>query len=97
MMLTQPRPLWKSTTAPYLMSMYTERDHRQRGHATRIVHEAPRWARAQGCDVMLLHASAYGEAIYRRAGFSFTREMRLRLKEGPGRRGTKRRRKTKTR
>jgi len=76
LMEVQPRPHWKGTTAAYLLSMFTERDHRGEGHATRIVRAATRWTKAQGIPVMLLHASRFGEPIYTREGFQRTTEMR---------------------
>jgi len=63
------------------MSMFTEPAHRGKGHASRIVREAVRWARAHGYDAITLHASDYGESIYRREGFTRTMEMRLRLRD----------------
>ncbi|HEX9340024.1 MAG TPA: GNAT family N-acetyltransferase [Thermoplasmata archaeon] len=75
-MAVQPRPLWKGTRAAYLLSMFTEPSHRGRGHATRVVRAAVRWAKARGIDVMLLHASRFGEPIYRKEGFEPTTEMR---------------------
>ena len=80
LMPRQPRPSWNGPSVPYLMSMYTEPALRGKGCATRIVREAIRWARAHGYDAMTLHASDYGEAIYRREGFGRTMEMRLRLR-----------------
>jgi len=77
LMQIQPRPKWKGTTAAYLLSMFTEPGHRGRGHGARIVREAIRFAKVRGIDVMLLHASAFGEPIYTRLGFERTREMRL--------------------
>lgn len=82
LMPVQPRPHWRGTTAGYLLSMFTEPDARGKGHANRIVRAAIRWAKGRGVRVMLLHASRFGEPIYRRLGFESTTEMRLRL-EGP--------------
>jgi len=76
LMDAQPRPGWKTTSAAYLLSMFTEPGHREEGHATRIVRAAIRWAKARGVPVMLLHASDFGEPVYRRLGFKRTREMR---------------------
>lgn len=81
MMPIQPRPGSNTSTAPYILSMYTEHAHRKEGHATRIVREAIRWARARGCNMVVLHASEFGETVYLRQGFTRTREMRLRLKD----------------
>ncbi len=79
LMPSQPRPGWKGTTAPYLMSMFTEKAYRGQGHATRITREAIRWSKARGYTVLLLHASKYGKPIYLREGFLEGNEMRLRL------------------
>jgi len=79
LMPSQPRPTWKGTVAPYLMSMYTERAYRGQGHATRITREAIRWSRARDFTVLLLHASKFGKSIYLREGFVEGNEMRLRL------------------
>ncbi len=78
----QPRPHWKGTTAAYLLSMFTEPDHRGEGHATRIANAAIKWAKARGIPVMLLHASPYGESLYARLGFERTTEMRKFLHNG---------------
>ena len=81
----QPRPGRSGTAAAYLLSMFTESDHRGEGHATRIVRAAIRWARSRGIPIMLLHASDFGEPIYRRLGFERTREMRRSLVRAPRR------------
>ncbi len=92
-MPSQPRPGWKGTTAPYLMSMFTEKPYRGQGAATRITREAIRWSKARGFSVLLLHASRFGRRIYLREGFLEGNEMRLRLSEwGPGRGAVKKRR-----
>ncbi len=69
-MNVQPRPNWAGTRVAYLLSMFTEPSHRGKGHATRIVRAAVSWAKARGIGVMLLHASRFGEPIYRREGSS---------------------------
>jgi len=81
LMPSQPRPLWKGTVAPYLMSMYTEKPYRGQGHATRITREAIRWSQRRGYTTLLLHASKLGKPIYLREGFVEGNEMRLRLAE----------------
>jgi GNAT superfamily N-acetyltransferase len=77
-----PRPRTRGGVAPYLMSMYTEREDRGRGHASRVVRAALEWAKAHGYPIVILHASDEGKGIYERAGFRGTSEMRLRL-DGP--------------
>ncbi len=79
LMPSQPRPLWKGTLSPYLMSMYTERRFRGQGYATQITREAIRWSRARGYTMLLLHASKFGKPMYAREGFVEGNEMRLRL------------------
>jgi len=74
-----PRPQTRGGYAPYLMSMYTEREDRGRGHASMVVRAALRWAKAHGYPVVILHASDEGKGVYERAGFRGTSEMRLRL------------------
>jgi len=65
--------------------MYTEREDRGHGHATRLVRAAIRWAKAHGHPVVLLHASGQGRRIYEGLGFAPTSEMRLRM-DASGRR-----------
>ncbi len=89
LMPSQPRPGWKGTVTPYLMSMYTERAHRGQGYATRITREAIRWSKARGFTTLLLHASKFGKPIYAREGFRDGNEMRLRL-SGQSPSGTRR-------
>ncbi len=81
LMPSQPRPGWKGTVSPYLMSMFTEEAYRGRGLATRITREAIRWSKARGYTVLLLHGSRFGKPIYLREGFTEGNEMRLRLSE----------------
>ncbi len=74
-----PRPWTRGDRAPYLMSMYTEREDRGKGYATLVVDAATRWARAHGHKVVILHASDEAKGIYEKAGFRQTSEMRLRF------------------
>lgn len=75
----QPFPEGGPNIVPYLLSMFTEPDHRGRGLATRIVREAKRWCRENGYRVLTLHASHRGYRVYTRTGFTRTREMRIRF------------------
>ncbi len=91
-----PRPWTRGDRAPYLMSMYTEREDRGKGYATMVVDAAIRWAKARGHKVVILHASDEGQGIYEKAGFRPTSEMRLRFdrpREPPARGRSGRRRK----
>lgn len=75
-----PRPGWTSTRQAYLLSMYTEPEHRGKGYASRITGQALRWSKAAGLERMTLHASDQGRGVYERLGFEGTREMRRSLK-----------------
>lgn len=75
----QPRPDAPQRFEPYLMSMFTERDARGRGHATRIVRAAAAFARREGYPRLRLHASSAGRPVYERLGFVRSWEMRLDL------------------
>lgn len=74
-----PRPWTRGDHAPYLMSMYTEREDRGKGYATMVVDAAIRWSRVHNHKVIILHASDEGKGIYEKAGFRQTSEMRLRF------------------
>lgn len=76
----QVRPKSSVSRVPYLMSMYTETDFRNMGVASLIVNNAIEWAKENGFDRMLLHASRAGRNVYEKFGFKETSEMRLWLK-----------------
>ena len=75
----QPSPRYTVTEMPYLMSMYTDPDYRNRGLATMIVNRAIKLARGRGYPRLVLHASEMGEPVYASLGFQRTTEMRLAL------------------
>lgn len=68
----RPRRAW-------IVNMYTERSHRRRGLARRLMEEMIRWCRAQRMTAVYLHASDEGRALYESLGFTPTNEMSLRL------------------
>ncbi|MHB1907854.1 MAG: GNAT family N-acetyltransferase [Nitrososphaerales archaeon] len=74
----QPHP---GKTSPskeaYLMSMYTKKEHRGKGFATKIVKEAIKWAKKKGYSSLNLHASFMGRPVYKKLGFKRTHEMVL--------------------
>jgi len=76
---TQPHPKVRLGPVPYLLSMYTEPEHRGNRLASRIVLAAMRWARREGYPRMTLHASDMGRNVYSRAGWKRTWEMRAKL------------------
>jgi GNAT superfamily N-acetyltransferase len=75
----QPRPQWSSMVQPYLLSMYTEPEFRNRGVASMVVKEAVKWCKENGYERLMLHASEMGRGLYSRLGFKRTWEMRLNL------------------
>lgn len=77
---SQPRPGLPGLRVPYLLSMFTEPTCRGRGYGTSILRAALVWSRRRGYDRMLLHASEMGRAIYEKAGFERTTEMRRKLR-----------------
>ena len=83
---SQPRPGWRGSAVPYLMSMFTEREDRGKGHATRLVRKAVEWSRSHGYNMIVLHASGAGRRVYEREGFTPTTEMRRPLNHSPRRR-----------
>jgi len=65
----------------YLMDFYTIPGTRKKGIATRLLEELIKEARSLGLRYLHLHASKYGEPIYRKAGFTEPHlpELELRL------------------
>jgi len=74
----RPGPLGRGEM-PYVLSMFTEPDHRGLGIASRIVREMVRWSRAHRYGRIVLHASRFGRPVYERLGFEDGSEMRLPL------------------
>lgn len=73
----QPRPGSDQIYNPYLLSVYTEKQYRKQGVASSILDESIEWAKRQGFDRMILHASPEGRPLYEKAGFIATNEMRM--------------------
>jgi len=65
--------------APYLLSLYAEREFRRRGVARLIVEAAIAWCRAHGYDRVNLDASEEGKSLYETLGFKPGYGMRLPL------------------
>jgi GNAT superfamily N-acetyltransferase len=81
----QPRPGFDGGPMPYLMSMYTEPEHRGQGIASAVLERTIAWCLEQGFGSMSLHASPDGRHLYQRRGFLRTQEFRLRLLPMPAR------------
>jgi len=61
---------------PLAVNVYTEPGSRRRGIARSLMQAMMEWAKAQGFDRLLLHASDGGRPLYRSLGFAPTNEMR---------------------
>ncbi len=64
-----------SPKVAYLHGMYTEKTHRNRKCAQRIIDAAIQHCRVHGVNRMILTASAAGKPIYEKIGFRSTPEM----------------------
>jgi len=64
-----------SSKVAYLHGMYTEKSHRNRKCAQRIIDAATQHCRAHGVNRMILTTSAAGKPIYEKIGFRSTPEM----------------------
>ena len=60
-----------------ILNVYTEREHRRRGLARRLVTEVTRWCSVRGIHIVILHASDEGRPLYEALGFQPTNELRL--------------------
>jgi GNAT superfamily N-acetyltransferase len=64
----------------FVQSMATEPDYRGRGHARAVFAALLAWFEANGVRSIGLHASPYGEPLYRSFGFSENRYPELTLR-----------------
>jgi len=58
-----------------IVNVYTERPWRRRGIAELLMRELLAWARDNGVESLVLHASDEGRSLYERLGFVSTNEM----------------------
>ena len=61
---------------PLAVNVYTEPGSRRRGIARALMQAMMEWAKVQGFDRLLLHASDGARPLYRSLGFAPTNEMR---------------------
>ena len=73
-------PLDPSPLRPIIVNVFTERPHRRRGLARKLVETILAWCRSEGFRTVLLHASDEGKPLYDSLGFKPTNEMRLILR-----------------
>ena len=76
-----PRPAPDHATiasgpVPLVLNVYTEPAWRRRGLARAMMTTLMQWAKEEGCDRVVLHASPDGHALYKALGFVPTNEMR---------------------
>jgi len=64
-----PNPSDLSSIVAYLHSMYTEKSHRNKKCAQRIIHTAIEYCKTQGIKRIILSASAAGKPVYEKIGF----------------------------
>lgn len=60
-----------------VLNVYTEAAWRRRGVARRLMIDVMRWARDEGVENLVLHASPDGRPLYEQLGFAATNEMRF--------------------
>jgi GNAT superfamily N-acetyltransferase len=80
-----PHPLARSTDEVriaegrhgIILNVFTEPEWRRRGVAALLLGRIIDWARVERLDRLVLHASQEGRALYERAGFVATNEMRF--------------------
>jgi GNAT superfamily N-acetyltransferase len=60
-----------------IQNVYTEPDWRRSGLAALLIERIIDWTHAQGIELLVLHASDEGRALYERLGFIATTEMRF--------------------
>jgi len=68
-----------------VLNVFTERSWRRRGLARLLMTHIIEWARQEGLDTLVLHASGDGRSLYESLGFAQTSEMRYigRLSQQP--------------
>jgi GNAT superfamily N-acetyltransferase len=62
-----------------ILNVYTVEKFRRRGLARQLMEAAIQWCRENGVDIVILHASPEGRALYESMGFAPSNEMRIRL------------------
>ena len=64
-----PNPSDLSCNVAYLHSMYTEKPHRNKKYAQRIIHNVIKHCNSNGIKRILLNASDEGKPVYQKIGF----------------------------
>jgi GNAT superfamily N-acetyltransferase len=66
-----------NTKRAYVLNVYTEKAHRGHGLARRLMETVLDFCEARGLNIIVLHASQFGQPLYESMGFTLTNEMRL--------------------
>jgi GNAT superfamily N-acetyltransferase len=74
-----PHLIGRSSHRGYILNIYTHPDHRRKGLAKRLTQAAVDWCRANGIEIVFLHASEQGRPVYESMGFKPGPEMRLKF------------------
>lgn len=80
-----PHPGWPGKVRPclgparqgYVLNVFTEPAWRRRGLAGILMSQVIEWAKENGLDSLVLHASDEGRSLYEQLGFTATNEMRF--------------------
>ena len=75
-----PSPRDPSPQRPMVVNVYTERAHRRKGIARKLMEIVIDWCRSMQFGSVMLHASDEGRPLYESQGFEQTNEMRLMLR-----------------
>lgn len=78
-----PMPFAFGSPRGNILNVYTRPESRRQGLARRLMQAILEWSRANHVEIVILHTSDEGRALYESLGFKRTREMRLEL--GPPR------------
>ncbi len=74
-----PMPFAVGSPRGNILNVYTSPAHRRRGLARRLMRVILDWSRANRVEIVILHTSDEGRALYESLGFKRTREMRIEL------------------
>jgi GNAT superfamily N-acetyltransferase len=74
-----PHMVGSSPLRGNILNVYTEPEFRRRGLARRLMEAAIDWCKTNHIDLVILHASPEGRALYESLGFRPSNEMRIKL------------------
>jgi GNAT superfamily N-acetyltransferase len=75
-----PGPMTMDARLAWIVNVYTEPAHRQRGLARRLMNELHDWCREQGIERTALNASPAGQPIYESMGYTLADEPMMRYR-----------------